>query len=73
METITIRVVPEAAKAYTAASPDEQRKLEALLSIWLIQALKTNDSLEEIMREMSHHAQARGLTPEILETLLHEE
>lgn len=72
METITIRVAPDAAKAYSEASPDAQRKLEALLSIWLVQALKTNDSLEEVMREMSRNAQQRGLTPEILETLLNE-
>ena len=74
METqaITIRVSPEAARVYNTATDEQQRKLEALLSLKLTEVARTTRPLEEIMREMSRKAQARGLTPEILESLLNE-
>lgn len=34
-ETITIQVDPEAARAYKAALPADQKKMGALLSLWL--------------------------------------
>ncbi len=74
METqaITIRVSPEAAHVYHTATAEQQRKLEAFLSLKLTEVARTTRLLEDIMHEMSCNAQARGLTPEILETLLHE-
>jgi hypothetical protein len=72
-EQITIHVDTEAARAFKAASEEERRKLEALLSIRLIEATKTKDSLKQIMREISRKAQERGLTPEILKSILDEE
>jgi hypothetical protein len=71
-ETITIRVSPEAARIYNTATAEQQRKLEALLSLKLTEVARTTRPLEEIMSEMSRKAQARGLTPEILESLLNE-
>lgn len=71
-QTITIRVSPEAARVYNAASAEQQRKLEALLSLKLTEVARTTRPLEEIMSEMSRKAQTRGLTPEILESLLNE-
>jgi len=67
---ISIRVSDQAAEAYQAASPDEQRKLDALLSMRLTEAMRTKHSLEEVMSEMSRRAQERGLTPEKLQGIL---
>lgn len=69
---ITIRVNPEAAQAYEAASAEEKRKLDVLLSLKLIEVTQEERSLEEVMQDISRSAQARGLTPEILQTLLDE-
>ena len=69
-ETITIQVDPEAAKAYKAAPPDEQEKMQALLSLWLRDlATAQPATLKEIMSDLSQKAQACGLTPEALESL----
>ena len=71
-ETITIRVSPEAARLYNTATTEQQRKLGVLLSLRLTEVARTARPLEEIMEEISREAQARGLTPEILESLLNE-
>lgn len=71
-EEITIRVDPEAAQAYRAASDEERRKLDLLLSLRLHDALRPGRSLKELMGDISRKAQERGLTPEILESILHE-
>jgi hypothetical protein len=71
-EEITIRVDSEAARAYRAASENKRRKLDALLSLHLHDALHPEGTLEQIMREISRKAQDRGLTPEILDSILHE-
>jgi hypothetical protein len=72
-ETIAIQVDPEAARAYKAAPPDDQKKIQALLSLWLRDlATAPPATLKEIMADVSHTAQARGLTPEVLESLLKE-
>jgi len=70
MQTINIQVTPEAAKAFRKASPAERKKLELLLSLRLLEVSRARKSLEEVMREISRSAQARGLTPEILDDLL---
>ena len=71
-EEITIRVDPEAARAYRAASEQERRKLDLLLSIRLHEVLRPSGSLKERMRDISRKAQERGLTPEVLESILNE-
>lgn len=70
---ITIRVDPEAANAYLAASEEDRRKLDLLLSLRLQDVTQPGESLEQIMREISRDAQDRGLTPEILESILNGE
>jgi len=72
METITVKVTPEAAKAFRAASDAERRKMELLLSLRLLDATGTRQSLEEIMRSISRSAQARGLTEKKLKEILEE-
>jgi len=71
-EPITIRVEAEAARAFRSASPQERQKLELLLSLRLLEATRSTKSLSKVMREISQKAQKRGLTPEILKSLLDE-
>ncbi|MEY3868571.1 MAG: hypothetical protein ACRCT1_00185 [Microcoleaceae cyanobacterium] len=72
-KTITIRVNAEVARIFEAASEEERRKLEALLSMKLSDVTRCKKPLEEVMSEISRNAQARGLTPEILDSILFEE
>ena len=73
-ETITIQVDTEAARAFKAASADEQKKLQALLTVWLRELADANaPSLKQTMTDISRKAQARGLTPETLDSLLEAE
>lgn len=69
---VTIQIDEEAARAFQSASLVDKRKLEALVSIRVIEAIKTRKSLKQIMKETSKKAQKRGLTLEILETVLNE-
>ena len=73
METtpITIEVDSNAAKIYAAATPEEQWKMQVLLSLRL-QDLTAGPArpLREVMDEIGAEAEARGLTPEILESIL---
>jgi hypothetical protein len=72
-EMITVAVDPRAAQAFNALSDTEQRKLGILLSLQVLDATETNETLEELMRRISRNARVRGLTPEILEELLHDD
>jgi hypothetical protein len=74
METkpITVRVNSEAARIFEAAPEEERRKFEALLSLKLTQVTREKKTLEEIMDDISQKAQERGLTPEILDSILNE-
>ena len=66
MQTISVQVTPEAARAYRKASATQRKKMELLLSMRLLEAASSRKSLETVMREISRSAQARGMTPEIL-------
>jgi hypothetical protein len=72
-EQITVRVEAAAARAFRLAPREERQKLEALLSLRLSDATRTADSLTQVMSEISRRAQERGLTPEILRSILDEE
>lgn len=72
-ETITIRVDARAAQAFKAAPEAQRQKLEQLLSFRLLEAAQTSESLENLMRRISHNAQDRGLTPEILQEILRDD
>jgi hypothetical protein len=71
-EEITIRVDPEAAKAYRTAPEDQKRKMELLVGLQLHRFPNPRESLEEVTREASRQAQERGITPAILESILNE-
>ena len=72
-EEITLRVSPAAAEAYRKATPPERSKLEALVSLQLLNQLQPKRSLDEVMADMSQQAQQRGLTPDLLEELLRDD
>ena len=70
-ETITIPLDPEALKIYQAAPAEDKKKMQALVSLWLRDlAIREPSTLSEIMNDLSRKAQARGLTPDLLESLL---
>lgn len=69
-DTITIAVDPDLADAYRATSDQDRRKLDLLLNLRLRDITRTGESLQDVMTEITQNAQARGLTPEILEELL---
>lgn len=72
--TISIQVDEEAAKAFATASTEEQRKIELLLRLRLQDlTLGPQRPLQVVMDEIGEQAEARGLTPEILELLLRDE
>lgn len=73
MQEITIEVSSEIAEAYQSASPKDRRRIQAIVSI-LLQKQSNADIafLQELMDEISDRAEARGLTPEILESILSE-
>jgi hypothetical protein len=71
--TISVPVDVETAKAYAAVSPQEQKKIQLLLGLRLRDlARKQAKPLAELMDEISEKARQRGLTAEILESLLGE-
>jgi hypothetical protein len=73
-ETITLEVDSEAAQVFRTASTEEQEKLRVLLGLWLKEYARADAaSLKGTMSEISRSAQSRGLTPEILESILEEE
>jgi hypothetical protein len=72
-KTIAIRVNAEVARIFEAASEEQRRKFEALLSLKLSDATRSKRALEDIMSEISQNAQSRGLTPEILDSILFDE
>ncbi len=71
---ISIPVDDETARAYHMAAPDYQEKIQILLQLRLreLAELPTR-SLAEIMDDIGAKAEARGLTPEIMGDLLHDE
>ena len=70
VEPITIQVEPAAAEAYRALSEQDRRKVDLLLSLRLRDATRSPRRLQEVMRDVSRKAQERGLTPEILQSIL---
>ena len=69
--TITIPLDQETAQAYASASAEEKRKMQVLLSLWSRElALSQYSSLEQTLKEIADKAKNRGLTPEILDSIL---
>ena len=71
-DTITVTVDAEVAKKYRSASQMDRRRMDFLISSHLRRIMAPRRPLEETMRELSQEAQERGLTPEILQSILDE-
>lgn len=69
--TVNIQLEEGAAQIYTQASAEKRQKLELLLSLWLREF--EDLSLPSLMDEISNNAEQRGLTPELLESLLNDD
>lgn len=72
VRTIAVRVDAETADAYESSSESDRRKIDLLLNLKLREVVKKIRPLEEVMEEISLKAQERGLTLEILESILAE-
>ena len=71
---IHIPVDQATARIYLAASPDEQHKMQLLLRLRLRElTTMPPQTLRDVMDELGAQAEARGMTPEILEDLLRDE
>jgi hypothetical protein len=69
--TITIPLDPQTARVYNSAAPEEKRKIQALLSLWLRElAAGEYPSLQQVLDEVGRKAKVRGLTTEVLDSLL---
>lgn len=69
--SVTIPLDPQTARVYDSATPGDKRKIQALLSLWLRElAAGEYPSLQQVLDEVGRKAKDRGLTPEILDSLL---
>jgi hypothetical protein len=69
METITIQVDAEVAKAYREVEPQKRQNATLVFNLFLKELLK-HSSFEEIVQQIRDEAAANGLTSEILAQLL---
>jgi hypothetical protein len=72
METITINVDSEVAKAYREAQVNKQQQLSTMIKLFFQPDL-ANKSLSQVMAEIANKAEKRGLTPEILQSILEDD
>ena len=72
MEAITINVDNEVAQAYREAEFNKQQKLGMMIKLFFQPDL-ARKTLSEVMEEIADKAKKRGLTPEILQSILEEE
>jgi hypothetical protein len=70
MVTVNFPVDNQAAQIYQKASSTDRKKMQLLMSLWLREFEKPSITLEKLMDDISRKAQERGLTPEILESIL---
>jgi len=70
MVTVKISLDSETAKIYERAPSADKKKMQLLLSLWLREFKKPSTTLDKLMDDISRKAKQRGLTPEILESIL---
>jgi hypothetical protein len=72
--TIVLPIDEATAEVYNAASREEQQKVQQLFRMLLREiTLNSTVSLKQVMDEIGRNAEARGLTPEILEDILNDD
>lgn len=76
-EEITIKVPSEVAEAYRNASEEEREQIEVRIAVLLKSSMTSRQEaivkLRQTMDEIGRRARERGLTPEILESILNDE
>ena len=71
VKPITLQIEVDAARAFRSASADEQEKLQTLMSVLLREYAKVDAaSLKKTMDEIGEQARGKGLTPELLDSIL---
>ena len=74
MATSSIEVDPATARAFSTFFGEDRRKLELLLDLRLRELTSTPARpLKEVMDEIGRNAEARGLTPDVLESLMRDD
>jgi len=69
--SITIPLDSQTARASDSAAPEQKPKIQALLSLWLRElAAGEYPSLQKVLDDVGRKAKERGLTAEILDSLL---
>ncbi len=69
--SITIPLDPETARAYDSALPEQKRKMQAIVSLWLRELTASESpSLQQVLDRAGKNARENGLTPELLDRLL---
>jgi len=70
-EPITLQIEVDAARAFTSASAHEQEKLQTLMSVLLREYARADaTSLKRTMDEIGERAREKGLTPQLLDSIL---
>ena len=72
MEAITINVDNEVAQAYREAEFNKQQKLGVMIKLFFQPEL-ARKPLSDVMEELADKAEKRGLTPEILQSILEDD
>ena len=70
-EIISLQVDADLARLYKSAPANDQSKLQLLTNLWLRELFARSTTLTVLMDELSDKAQARGLTDEKLDAMLH--
>ena len=74
MTAITINVDDDIAQAFATATEEQRRKYETKFNLRLRAAVrKSKSTLFETMDRIADNAAARGMTPEILESILNDQ
>ncbi len=71
-ESIRIRVDPETARAYREASAEQKERARSVFALTLRAREETTEETLQFFDEVARNARARGLTPEILDDILHD-
>jgi len=73
-QTLAVPLDPDTAEKVAAATPAERKELEFLLRLRVRELVgRPARPLSEVMAELGRNAEQRGLTPEILDSLLKDE
>lgn len=73
METITIQVDAETAKAYRAAETQKQQDVSLMLNLIVKELLNSPTSFDDLVQKIRTEAATNGITPEIIAELLENE